>query len=136
MGAGIFGDKGGALAMNVGKSYYRIMLGRKSSYADECHTEGWFGGDWDITQDLSKELPEGWRDFNSKFIPIYLAKNPDKLKITAGLACGMLYTICKGIASGDTVLCPDGKGNYCAGRVASEYFYVPGKELLACPGFS
>jgi restriction system protein len=43
---------------------------------------------------------------------VFLEQNPDKTKIAAGLACGMLWTISKGIQIGDVVLCPDGKGNY------------------------
>lgn len=115
--------------MNTGRSYYRIMLGSKSSFAQRCHEERWFGGGWDIAHDLTKELTDNWRDFNKKFIPVYMAANPGKSKITAGLACGMLHTICKGIQQGDIVLCPDGKGNYWAGNVVSDYFYVPGESL-------
>lgn len=115
--------------MTAGTSYYRIMLGAKSMYAQQCHEEAWFGGGWGIAQDLSRDLPENWRDFNEKFIPIYLAANPGKPKVTAGLACGMLHTICKGIVQGDIVLCPDGKGNYWVGKVVSDYIYVPGETL-------
>jgi restriction system protein len=41
----------------------------------------------------------------------------------------MLHTICKGINQGDVVLCPDGKGSYWAGTVASDYIYAPGERL-------
>ena len=112
--------------MNPDRSYYRIMLGSKSRFAQQCHEECWFGGGWGITQDLTNELPDNWRDFNAKFRPIYLDANPGKSMVAAGLACGMLYTICKGIQQGDIVLCPDGKGAYWAGTVASEYVYTPG----------
>jgi restriction system protein len=115
--------------MSLGRSYYRIMLGKKSSFAEQCHAENWFGGGWGITADLTKELPENWRDFNTKFIPIYLAANPDKTRVAAGLACGMLHTICKGIQRGDIVLCPNGAGAYWIGEVTSDYFYDAGQEL-------
>ena len=111
------------------KEYFRIMLGEKHSFADKCHQETWFGGGWGINFDLTKELPENWRDFNKKFIPVYLEKNPGKSKVTAGLACGMLHTICKGIKLGDVVLCPNGKGEYFVGEVISDYFYVSGEPL-------
>lgn len=113
----------------MSRSYYRIMLGARSAYARQCHDEKWFGGGWNIAQSLDGERTENWRDFNAKFIPIYLAANPDKSRVAAGLACGMLYTICWGIAQGDIVLCPDGEGSYWIGRVVSEYFYVAGEEL-------
>lgn len=114
--------------MSPDRSYYRIMLGRQSALAQQCHEECWFGGGWKITQDLTNELPDNWRDFNAKFRPIYLDANPDKSMVAAGLACGMLHTICKGIQQGDIVLCPDGKGAYWAGTVVSEYVYAPGQH--------
>lgn len=110
-------------------NYYRIMLGAKSVYARQCHEEKWFGGCWGITEDLTSKLTENWRDFNAEFIPIYLATNPGKSRVAAGLACGMLHTICKGIRQGDLVLCPDGQGSYWCGRVISDYVYAPGQTL-------
>ncbi|WP_225308850.1 endonuclease NucS domain-containing protein [Hypericibacter adhaerens] len=115
--------------MSASRSYYRIMLGAKSSAAQQCHEEKWFGGGWGIAHDLTSELTENWREFNAKFIPVYLNNNPGKSKVAAGLACGMLHTICKGIQQGDIVLCPDGKGSYWAGTVVSDYFYTPGEKL-------
>jgi restriction system protein len=113
----------------MSRNYYRIMLGAKSSGAKQCHDEGWFGGGWGFEQDLSAERRDDWREFNAKFIPVFLAKHPDKSKVAAGLACGMLYTICWGIKQGDIVLCPDGDGSYWVGQVVSDYFYVPGDGL-------
>ena len=88
------------------------MLGRKSIYAEEAYKGGFIGADFGLDIDLSNKLPDNWREFNKEFIPIYLAKRPDKTKVAAGLACGSLHTISKGIQIGDIVLCPDGKGNY------------------------
>lgn len=115
--------------MSLDRCYYRIMLGAKSAFAEQCHEERWFGGDWDIAQDLTNALPDNWRDFNAKFRPVYLEANPGKTMVAAGLACGMLHTICKGIQQGDIVLCPDGKGAYWVGSVVSEYVYAPGQIL-------
>ena len=111
------------------KSYYRLMLGRKSAHAAECFEGGFIGVDYDIHEDLSQKLPEEWREFNRQFIPIFLAKKPDKTKIGAGLACGALWTVAKGIKKGDTVLCPDGTGAYHVGEVAGDYYYAPGQAL-------
>ena len=47
--------------------------------------------------DLSDELPEHWQNFNAKFRPLWLEKNPGKSKIAAGLACGFIHTVCRGI---------------------------------------
>lgn len=109
--------------------YYRIMLGKSSAYASECLAGGIIGGDFDIDQDLTYRLPETLREFNKEFIPIYLEANPGKKKIGAGLACGQLWTIAKGIQKGDILLCPDGSGAYAVGRVASDYYYAPDQIL-------
>lgn len=110
--------------MTPNRSYYRIMAGRECVYASECFNTGFIGGDWGIEQDLENDLPESGREFNSHFRPIYMQANPEKSKVSAGLACGMLHTICKGLQMGDIVLCPNGSGLYYVGEVASEYFYV------------
>src|SRR4051812_38607602 len=111
------------------KNYYKIMLGKKSMYADECLKEGFIGVDFGIEEDLTGKLPEDWRQFNHKYIPIYLNKFPDKSKVAAGLACGMLWTISKGINIGDTVLCPNGRGSFLVGEVISDYSYHAGEIL-------
>jgi restriction system protein len=111
------------------KQYKRIMAGAKSIYAEQCFREGFIGADFKINQDLTMHLPDNWRDFNKKFIPIWLKQHPDKKKIAAGLACGMLWTICKGINIGDVVLCPDGSGSYYVGEISGNYFYKPNEIL-------
>lgn len=105
------------------KNYYRIMLGQKSAYAEECLRGGFIGADFNIKTDLSTKLYENWREFNHEFIPVFLRDHPDKNKITAGLACGALHTIAKGIQNGDVVLCPNGTGRYLIGEVAGGYTY-------------
>lgn len=110
-------------------SYYRIMPGRKSEHAKECFGEGFIGADFGIDQDLSGRLPEDWREFNREFVPIYLDKNPGKTKIGAGLACGALWTVSKGVLQGDVVLAPNGEGKYRIGEVTGGYRYESGKVL-------
>ncbi|MEN9306807.1 MAG: hypothetical protein RL173_739, partial [Fibrobacterota bacterium] len=85
------------------RNFYRIMLGAKSVYAKICLEGGFIGANWDIDQDLTNKLPDNWRAFNQEFIPVYLAAHPDKSRISAGLACGMLWTICKKLQRGDIV---------------------------------
>ena len=93
------------------KRYYRLILGRGSEFAQECFDHNFIGADFDIDQDLTRQLPDEWRDFNRKFIPVFLAAVPNKTKIAAGLACGNLWTVSKGIQKGDIVICPDGDDN-------------------------
>ncbi|MDF0642947.1 MAG: endonuclease NucS [Nitrospira sp.] len=112
------------------KSFYRVMLGQGSAYAQECFIGNFIGTDFGITQDLREKLPDEWRAFNREFIPIYLAAHPGKTKISAGLACGALWTVSKGIKRDDIVLCPDGTGKYRVGEVTGDYYYEPDKVLF------
>lgn len=105
------------------------MLGRRCAHAADCFEGGFIGADYGIEQDLSQALPAEWRTFNATFIPVYLAIHPEKTKIGAGLACGALWTICKGIEKGDFVLCPDGGGTYRVGEVCGDYDYHAGGIL-------
>lgn len=105
------------------------MLGRASKHANECHKENFIGADFDMDFSFEKFLPENWREFNKKYIPVFLENNPGKSKIAAGLACGALHTVSKGIKQGDIILSPDGSGGYLVGEVSSDYFYAEGKIL-------
>lgn len=111
------------------KQYYRIMLGKKSVHAEECLKNSFIGADFDINQDLTNDLPDNWKLFNQKFIPIYQEIKPEKTKVSAGIACGALWTISKGVQKGDIVLCPNGEGAYLIGHVVGNYLYHAGKIL-------
>jgi restriction system protein len=112
------------------KNYYRVMLGQNSVYAEECFASNFIGTDFGIHQDLTNKLPDDWRTFNKEFVPLYLAAHPEKTKIGAGLACGALWRVSKGIQKGDVVFCPDGMGKYRVGEVSGDYYYEPGKVLF------
>jgi len=105
------------------------MAGRGSKHAEVCHAQQFIGADYEINIDLTSKLPDNWREFNKKFIPVYLEGHPEKTKIAAGLACGMLWTIAKGLLKGDIILCPDGTGSYLVGEVTGDYFYSNGEIL-------
>ena len=106
------------------KNYYRIMLGKASIYANECYKGGFIGADFDFDIDLKNKLPENWKDFNKEFIPYFLGKFPEKTRVAAGLACGALHTVSKGIKIGDIVISPAGNGSYFVGEVTGDYIYV------------
>lgn len=109
--------------------YYRLMLGKGNMHASVCFAEYFIGADYGIERDLSDALPDGYKDFNSVFIPVFQVARPEKSKIAAGLACGMLWTVCKGMEVGDFVLCPDGSGSYKVGEISGAYVYAPGQIL-------
>lgn len=113
----------------LNRNFYRLMLGQKSKHAELCFAEGFVGADYGISHDLSSQLPDDWRQFNKNMIPVYLNMNPEKSKVAAGLACGMLHTVCKGMKAGDIVLCPDGHGAYHIGEISSDYIYEPESAL-------
>ncbi|MCB8769377.1 DUF91 domain-containing protein [Acinetobacter soli] len=115
--------------MQMTPSYYRIIAGAKSVFAQEFLEGGFIAANWNIDQDLTYDLSDDWREFNHRFISVYLNALPEKSKISAGLACGMLHTICKGIKQEDIILTPRGDGNYLVGKVISDYYYVPSGEL-------
>ena len=98
------------------KSFYRLMLGKKSIYAEECFAGNFVGVHFGIVGDLTDKLPDEGRAFNKALVPVFLAKNPTKSKVVAGLACGAIWTVCKGMQLGDVVICPDGSGHYRVGE--------------------
>ena len=107
------------------KSYYRVILGEGNKHFQECRDGSFIGTDFLIREDLTNKLPERWGGFNKEFIPVWLDAHPGKSKIAAGLACGTLWTVSKGIHEGDIVLCPDGKGMYLVGELVGGYTYHP-----------
>lgn len=107
------------------KKYNRIMLGRGGCFAQECLEGGFIGTDFDINEDLTPHLYENGKDFNNHYVPIYMAKFPDKSKTSAGLSCGFLWTVSKYLSIGDIVLCPNGNGQFLVGEISSNYYYEP-----------
>ncbi|MBK9124056.1 MAG: DUF1016 family protein [Chloroflexi bacterium] len=106
------------------RNYYRLMLGQKSMHADAAFEGGFIGADYGIREDLSGQFPDDWREFNRACIPIYLELRPNKSKVAAGLACGALWTVGKGIQIGDVIMAPDGRGGYRFRKVTGDYQYV------------
>ena len=111
------------------RGYYRVMAGRGSMHAEQCRAEGFIGADFGIDESLDGKLTEELRDFNKAMIPIFLRNRPDKSKIAAGLACGALWNVSKGIQIGDVILSPDGTGSYMVGDVTGDYHHAPGGIL-------
>ena len=62
------------------KNYYRIMLGRGSVFAEEAYRGNFIAAGFIQDKDLTHHLPDNWRDFNKKFIPLFLEQNPGNRK--------------------------------------------------------
>lgn len=110
------------------KTYYRVMLGNKSEFAPACFAGNFIGTHCGISEDLTGKLADSWRAFATQFIPVYMATHPGKSKIAAGLACGTLWMISKGIKKGDIALCPDGSDGFRVGEVTGDYYYIAGED--------
>ena len=75
--------------------YYRLMLGKGSRHAEQCLAERFIGADYGIERDLSRELPDSWRQFNAMFIPVYQETHPAKLPPDLPAACsGLSAKVC------------------------------------------
>lgn len=111
------------------KSVFRVILGKAHAHAEECFAGGFIGTDFEPNYDLTSSLTEKWPEFRKVFVPKYLDLKPEKTKISAGLACGALWTVSIGIKKGDVVLCPDGKGSYYVGEVSGDYFFKTAEVL-------
>ena len=109
--------------------YNRIMPGSKSIHLEECLKDEFIGVDFGINEDLSSYLSDDIATFKNRYRPKYLENRPDKSKVAAGLACGSIWTICHDLKIGDTILCPDGKGEYFVGEIDSNYYHSEGNIL-------
>lgn len=105
------------------------MLGKAGCYADLCKAEGFIGVNFLNDENLTNNLYEDWHDFNKHYIPVWMQSHPGKTKVAAGLACGNLWTVCKGLQVDDIILSPNGKGEYYVGKITSNYYYKIGEEL-------
>ena len=115
------------------KQYYRVMLGRKSSLAEECFNGNYIGAGFYREEDISSFLADDRKDFNKILIPKYLKIFPEKTKMAAGSACGSLWTVAKGINIGDIVLCPKNTNSCYVGEVTSDYFYDKNTKKIGLP---
>lgn len=113
----------------MGQSYYRVRLGAGAIFAAECFKENFIGVHWGFKEDLTGQFGESWKDFNARFRPIYLERNPGRTMVAAGLACGMLWTFGAGMSIGDVVMCPDENNDFMFGEVTSDYYCVPDGNL-------
>ena len=115
--------------MSVPKKYRRVMLGRKSANAEDGLKGGWIAAGFLFGIDLTGQFPPTFQEFNAKMRAVYLEQNPDKSNVLAGLACGMLHSICQGANIGDVILMPDTEGYIHFGEISGDYFYDPDYEL-------
>jgi restriction system protein len=85
------------------KNYYRVILGAQNKFANTAFQEGFIGVGFLPNLDLTNQFPENWREFNKKFVPIFLKEYIGKSKVAAGLSCATIWTIGRGVKIGDIV---------------------------------
>lgn len=108
---------------------YFIRLGRQGAFVQDAVERGYVGVDYGMVDDFTGKFPDEWTAFNKTYIPRYLELNPDKTKVAAGLACGTIWTLGRGIEDGDYVVSPNSTGVLHVGRVSGPYEFAAQEEL-------
>lgn len=103
--------------------YLRLRTGREHQWFDVFYNNNYLAVGYGLNIDLSDSLFENWRDFNKKFIPEIIKKEPTKSKVGAGLNCGVIWTLSKGIQKDAIILCQDKDKDYHACKIISNYYY-------------
>lgn len=109
-------------------NYYRIILGRKHSLAEQCVAQGFVGIDYSVPN-LVDGFPADEEAFYEKLEALYRQDHPDASQIKISLACGVITKFLFRIQEGDIVICPMGDSSYRAGEITSGYLYVPDGDL-------
>jgi restriction system protein len=108
---------------------YFIRLGKQGAFVEDAVTRGYIGVDYGMVDDFTGKFPDEWTAFNKAYIPRYLELSPGKTKVAAGLACGTIWTLGRGIEDGDYVVSPDSTGVLHVGRVSGPYEFAANEEL-------
>lgn len=111
------------------KRCYRVFLGRGAVHAQQALTEGWVGTGWLEGMNLEGRFKDSFKDFNAEFVPVVMESNKIETKVAAGLACGMTWTLGKGISVGDIVVSSDKNAIFHIGKISGQYSYDPGGPL-------
>lgn len=104
--------------------FKRLRTGRTHQWFKEFKNNDYVGVSYGLKTDISADLFENWRDFNKKYIDKVIEISGGlKSRVGAGLNCGVIWTLSKGVEIGNIILCQDEDKNYHACRVTSQYFY-------------
>ena len=103
--------------------FLRLRTGREHQWFETFYQGEYIAVGYGLDIDLSSSLYENWRDFNKKFIPEIIKREPNKSRVGAGLNCGVIWTLSKGIEKDSIVLCQDKEKNYHPCKIISNYYY-------------
>ena len=105
------------------KKISRLRTGRNQQWFKPFYEGNFIGASFGLELNLSNDLFDNWRDFNKKFIDYIIEIHPGKSRVGAGLNCGVIWTLAKGLPIDSIVLCPDEEGNFFACKIISDYQY-------------
>ena len=112
--------------------FMRLRTGREHQHFNSIYAGKYISVGFGLHIDLSNSLFDNWRDFNKKYIPEILKIDPNKSRVGAGLNCGVIWTLSKGLEKDAIVLCQDEDKNYHPCRIISNYYYVKGGKGGGC----
>ena len=112
------------------KKYFRVILGRQHKHFSDCFEGNFIGVGFIPEIDFKNDLVDDWREFNKKFVPVFIKNNPNAHKVKAGLACSAIHQVAKRMNNDDLVLCPDGERNYKIAKINGGYFYNSEKPSI------
>ncbi len=107
------------------KSYYLIHLGKGNKFAKDGLDGGYIGLNFLDNIDLSKDSTLDYKDFKTKYVPVLMKREPERNKVSAGLAIGNTWVVTNGMKAGDIVLMPLGDRTYQVGEILDGYHYEP-----------
>ncbi|MGV8883977.1 MAG: endonuclease NucS domain-containing protein [Microbacteriaceae bacterium] len=108
------------------RHYWMVRLGPSAAWAGELRDSGQIAVDFVGDIDLTPFLSSTPRPFHDAVQPLLRQRDPQRSKISLGLAVGNLWVATCSILKGDVVLSPLGDGRYLAGVVVGPYFYESG----------
>ncbi|AMM31010.1 putative multi-domain protein [Sinomonas atrocyanea] len=106
-----------------------FRLGSGGKHAEEMMAAGYVGVSYGIDFDLGPHLGKGADAFHRAMNDAWLAQNPGKSRVSAGLAMGNTWVACEGMQEGDVVLTRKADQSFITGTVTGGYEFAPGTEL-------
>lgn len=103
-------------------------MGKQGQYFEQCYNGNFIGVSFGIDKDLTNDLFDNWRDFNAIYVDHMIEEGISKSRIGAGVSCGAIWTLSKGIEKDAIVICPDLDGNFLPCKIVSNYCYAKGDD--------
>ena len=110
------------------KKYSRLRMGKQGQYFEQCYNGNFIGVSFGIDRDLTNDLYDNWRDFNAIYVDHMIEEKISTSRVGAGVSCGAIWTLSKGIEKDAIVICPDLDGNFLPCKIISNYYYTKGDD--------